>query len=56
MIPFGTTADTMKIKFTPEKTNCKMQVTVSIIGCFQSACECVVAILILTNSFIHFDC
>ena len=38
-IPFGTTADTMKIHFTPERANCKMHVTVSIIGCFESACK-----------------
>ena len=38
-IPFGTTADTVKIHFIAERPNCKMQVTISIIGCFVSACE-----------------
>ena len=38
-IPFGTTADTVKINFKAEGQNCKMQVIVSIIGCFQSACK-----------------
>ena len=37
-IPFGTTADTVKIHFIPN-ANCKMHVTVSIIGCFESACK-----------------
>ena len=39
-IPFGTTADSVKIHFVAENLNCKIQVTVSIIGCFQSACKC----------------
>ena len=39
IIPFGTTEDTVKIHFTAEKPNCKICVTVSIIGCFQSACK-----------------
>ncbi|CAE1174531.1 unnamed protein product [Acanthosepion pharaonis] len=37
IIPFGTTADAVKIHFTPESPNCQMQVTISIIGCFESA-------------------
>lgn len=38
-IPFGTDSDTVKIHFTPDNLNCKMQITVSIVGCFQSACK-----------------
>ena len=39
-VPFGTTADTIKMHFTAVKANCKMSIVISIIGCFQSASKC----------------